>query len=63
MVVVAAWCVPRPQREQVAYEALWGVGVPVDVVVLTRDEFARQSTVVASLPATVEREGTLVYAA
>jgi predicted nucleotidyltransferase len=63
MVVVAASSVPRHQREQVAYQALWGLGVPVDVVVLTRDEFERQSTVVASLPATVEREGTLVYAA
>lgn len=48
--------------ERRAYDALWGLGAAKDVVVLTRDQFDRQLGVVASLAATVAREGRLVYA-
>lgn len=56
---------PRYVREQAAYRALAGltVGVPIEVVVLTREEFERELPVLASLPATVAREGRLLYAA
>jgi hypothetical protein len=37
--------------------------VSKDVLVLTREEFERRRLVPSSLPATVEREGLLVYAA
>ena len=40
-----------------------GVGASKDVIVLTHDEFESKLSVVTSLPATVEREGKLVYAA
>lgn len=63
LVVVRASTLPRYRRDQRAFEALLGVGVSKDVLVLTRDEFERQRTVVCSLPATVEREGLLLYAA
>lgn len=54
----------RPyEMERQAYHALWGVGAPVDVLVMSREFFERRRRVVASLPATVEREGTLVYVA
>jgi uncharacterized protein len=49
------------QRE--AYHALWGLGMPVDIVVMTCAFFERRRRALASLPATVEREGKLVYAA
>ncbi len=48
--------------EQQAYGVLQGLGAAVDVVVVTRDRFDRQRAVVASLPATVGREGQLLYA-
>ena len=63
LVVVPASTLPRYRRDQTAFEALLGVGVAKDVLVLTHDEFERQRTVVCSLPATVEREGVLLYAA
>ena len=63
MVVVPGSAQPRYRRAQDAYRVLWDVGIPVDVLVWTRAEFDRQAPVVASLPATVLREGYLVYAA
>jgi hypothetical protein len=49
--------------ERQAYSALVGLATPVDVVVMSRERFERRRMVVASLPATVEREGKLLYAA
>jgi uncharacterized protein len=48
----------RPRR---AYEALRGTGTAADVLVWTHERFASRLHVVASLPATIVREGTLVY--
>lgn len=52
-----------PQLERDAYDLLWGLGVPVDIVLWRREEFDRRLSVIASLPATVVREGKLLYAA
>ncbi len=46
-----------------ANQALWGIGVPVDVVILTTDYFTWMLEAAASLPATVQREGRMLYAA
>jgi len=54
---------PRYRRNQMAFRALCGVGAPKEVIVLTREEFEAKRNVVCSLPATVEREGRLLYAA
>ncbi len=51
------------QLEQQAYHALLGLATPVDVVVMSRERFEKRRGVSASLPATVEREGQLLYAA
>ena len=48
---------------QLAYEVLWGTGTSADVVVSTRSRFDSRKHVVASLPASVLREGKLLYAA
>ncbi len=46
-----------------AYSALCGLGVPKDVQVWTRSTFESQLHLKASLPATIVREGKLLYAA
>jgi predicted nucleotidyltransferase len=60
--VVRARTGPGYDTEHRADEALSGLGIAKVVVVMTRDRFDRQRSVVASLPATVEREGRLLYA-
>ncbi|TVR71868.1 MAG: nucleotidyltransferase domain-containing protein [Sphaerobacteraceae bacterium] len=61
MVVVPESDQPSYRRAQKAYSVLWGVGIPVEVIVFTREQFDRQSSVVASLAATVQREGRILY--
>ena len=61
LVVVHDSHLPRYKREQQAFRALCGMGIAKDVLVFTREEFERGLTVVASLPATVAREGRLLY--
>lgn len=63
LMVVGASPLPRYLREQSAFRALCGVGAPKDVVVLTRAEFDGRLGVPCSLPATVGREGKILYAA
>ena len=46
-----------------AYEALWGIGVAVDVLVWTRSAFDDRLHLNASLPSTIVREGRLIHAA
>jgi predicted nucleotidyltransferase len=46
-----------------AYRALWRLGAAVDPLVWTRTQFDSRLHLRASLPATVEREGRLLYAA
>src|SRR5438067_4712578 len=60
MVLVGGSDEPPHRRAQQAYGALWGVGVPIDVLVWTEIEFDQQVPVVASLPATIIREGQLL---
>lgn len=63
LVVVPSSDLPRYKRDQQAFRLLCGVGVPKDVIVLTRAEFDQKVPVICSLPATVVREGRMVYAA
>jgi predicted nucleotidyltransferase len=55
---------PAPLRSAGrAYQALWGVGVPVDVLIWTCSAFDERLHLNASLPATILREGRLLHAA
>lgn len=63
LMVVPESSLPRYRRDQAAFRVLAGVGASKDILVFTRDEFERKRTVVCSLPATVEREGILLYGA
>ncbi len=51
------------RRSRLAYQALRGTGVAADVLVWSSRYFESRRHLVASLPATVEREGRLLYAA
>ncbi len=62
MVLVPDDAPPERRRSRLAYEALRGTGVAADILVWARTRFDGRRHVVASLPATVEREGRLVYA-
>jgi len=63
MVVVPEDAPPERRRSRLAYEVLWGTGTAADVLVWTRQQFEDRLHVRASLPATVMREGRVVYAA
>ncbi|MFO7535805.1 MAG: nucleotidyltransferase domain-containing protein [Kiritimatiellia bacterium] len=62
MVVVRQSALPRYKRDQQAFRALCGLGVPKDVLVLTRKEFTDSLQVPSSLPSAVVSEGILLYA-
>ncbi|MCP3957952.1 MAG: nucleotidyltransferase domain-containing protein [bacterium] len=63
LIVVPESDLPGYARDRIALRALRGLRTPVDTIVLTRNEFDRKRGVVCSLPATVDREGQLLYAA
>lgn len=63
MVVVPDDAPPERRRSRLAYQVLRGTGTAADVLVWSKSNFERRTRVVASLPATVVREGRLVYAA
>ena len=62
VVVVGSSDLPGYRRDQEAFRLLCGVGASKDVIVPTRAEFETKLSVVCSLPATVAREGRLLYA-
>ena len=47
---------------RLAYQVLRGTGAAADVVVFTRSAFESRLRVPSSLPSTVKREGTVLYA-
>ena len=63
MVVVPDDAPPELRDSDLAYMVLRGIGVAADVLVWTRSRFNRRVHVVASLPATILREGRLLHAA
>jgi len=61
LVVVPRSDLPRHQREAFSYDLLWGLTVPVDVIVLTHAEFQRLAQVKTSLAATAKAKGIILY--
>jgi predicted nucleotidyltransferase len=61
MVIVRDETPVEGRSSRLAYSALWGVGTGADVIVWTSSAFDRRVRVPASLPATVLREGKLLY--
>ncbi|MCA9944561.1 MAG: nucleotidyltransferase domain-containing protein [Anaerolineales bacterium] len=62
LVILPESNLPRFKRESMAYDALWGMTFPADIVVLTAAEFEQSKQVATSLAATAIREGNLLYA-
>jgi len=63
MVVVSDYAPEEKQRSRLAYQALRGTGIAVDILVWTKKSFEERLHLQASLPATIIREGKLLYAA
>jgi predicted nucleotidyltransferase len=61
LVIVPDDAPPERLRSRLAYQALRGTGAAADVLVWAKSSFERRARVVASLPATVMREGMLLY--
>lgn len=61
LVVVPESDLPRHRREALSYDLLWGLTMPVDVIVLTQTEFQRASRVKTSLASRVQAEGKMLY--
>lgn len=53
---------PPIRRSRKAYEALRGTGIAADVLVWSVRSFDSRIHLAASLPATIKREGILLYA-
>jgi len=63
MVVVPDDAPPDRTKSRLAYECLWGTRAASDVLVWRKSDFEGRLHLKASLPATVLREGRLLYAA
>jgi predicted nucleotidyltransferase len=63
MVIVPDHAPLALRRSRRAYEVLRGSGVAADVLVWPRSDFDARLRLKASLPATILREGRLLYAA
>lgn len=61
MIIVPDDAPPERRRSRLAYQAMRGTGTAADVLVWLKSNFERRARVVASLPATVLREGKLLY--
>ena len=63
LVVVSDDAPSELKGSELAYQRLWGVRGAKDVLVCPEGWFLSRATVITSLPATVIREGKLLYAA
>ena len=63
LVIVPDSASPDRKRSQLAYHALRGTGIAVDVLVWTKTAFDQRLHLKASLPSIVKEEGKLLYAA
>jgi predicted nucleotidyltransferase len=63
LIVVPDTAAEEQTGSRLAYEMLRGTGTAADITVWTRSGFESRLPVAASLPATVVREGLLLYAA
>lgn len=63
MIIVSDEAPPEKRRSRLAYQALRGTRAAADVLVWTREAFDSRLHLPASLPATIIKEGKLVYAA
>jgi uncharacterized protein len=61
LVVVSDSDEPRYRRARKAYQALRGIGLATDVIVMTREEIERKINVRSSLVHKVMHDGRIIY--
>jgi uncharacterized protein len=61
LVIVSQSDEPRYRRSRQAYKVLRGIGIPKDILVITRAEVARKTNVASSLVNQVLRQGKVLY--
>jgi uncharacterized protein len=61
LVIVAQSDQPRYRRAREAYGALWGLAVPTEILVMTRNEIERSQNVKASLVHQALYKGRVLY--
>lgn len=61
MVIVSESSEPGYKRSQEARKFLKGIGIPRDIIVMTREEVAQKATVPGSLVSLVMRKGKALY--
>ncbi len=62
MIIVPNDAKPERRRSRLGYQALRGTGTAADILVWTKKYFDERLHLAASLPATIVREGKLIYA-
>ena len=62
LLIIQESTLPRPQRYAQVRRLFWGMGIPMDILVYTPEEFARYQSVPGSFTHTVAREGRVLYA-
>jgi uncharacterized protein len=61
LVIIAQSDEPRYRRSREAYDALWGLTAPAEILVMTRNEVERSVTVKASLVHQAIHGGKVLY--
>ena len=62
LLIIQESTLPRPQRYAQVRRLFWGMGLPMDILVYTPEEFARYQSVPGSFTHTVAHEGRVLYA-
>lgn len=61
LVIVSESTEPAHRRAQKAYRCVGSIGIPKDLLVLTREEFEKQMRIVTSLARRVKKRGKVLY--
>ncbi len=61
LVIVSESTEPPHRRAQKAYRCVGSIGIPKDLLVLTREEFEKQMRLVTSLARRVKERGKVLY--
>jgi predicted nucleotidyltransferase len=62
LLIIKESTLPRPQRYAQVRRLFWGMGLPMDILVYTPEEFDRYQSVPGSFSYTVAHEGKVLYA-
>ena len=61
LMIIRESTLPRHRRYAEVRRLFWGMGLPMDILVYTPEEFARYQSVPGSFTNTVAREGKVLY--